>query len=121
VLRAAKKRGEPYHVVHFDGHGAFVDGEKQKLADVLAGASAHVLGGARKGAHGYLVFESSDEAARELVDGPDLGALLVETGVPVLLLNACRSAHADPLEKPEQAGEEDPHGDVGASARWRWR
>ncbi len=112
VLRAAKQRGTPYHVVHFDGHGAFVDEEKK----TLPGMSAHVFGG-RKGAHGYLVFESSDEAERErgeYVDGPKLGALLVETGVPVLLLNACRSAHADPPEKPEQAGEEDVHGEVAS-------
>ena len=27
-LRAAKNAGEPYHVVHFDGHGAFVDMEE---------------------------------------------------------------------------------------------
>jgi len=28
----------------------------------------------------------------QLVDGTTLGKLLVETGVPVLVLNACRSA-----------------------------
>src|SRR5262249_4462782 len=86
--------------------------------------SAHVLvlgGEQRKGAHGYLVFESPDEAARErgqLVDGPSLGKLLMETGVPVLVLNACRSAHADPPAEPEQAGEgeaaSDTHGDVAS-------
>jgi len=36
-----------------------------------------------------------------LVDGTSLGKLLVETDVPVLVLNACRSAHAD-TETPTQ-------------------
>ena len=121
TLRAAKDRGKPYHVVHFDGHGAYLDEAVKKIGDVLAGVNAHVLGGARTGAHGYLVFEHPDEAAREngeLVDGPALGKLLVETGVPVLVLNACRSAHADPPAEPEKAAEgeaaSDAHGDVAS-------
>jgi tetratricopeptide (TPR) repeat protein len=117
VLRAAKDRGKPYHVVHFDGHGAYLDAAEEEIGDVLSGLSAHVLGGQRKGAHGYLVFESPEEAAKDrgqLVDGPSLGKLLVATGVPVLVLNACRSAHADPPAEPEKAGEgaSDTHGDI---------
>ena len=120
VLRAAKKRGKPYHVVHFDGHGAYLDEERRK-SEALAGVNAHVLGGS-KGAHGYLVFESADEADRErgeLIGGPKLGELLVETSVPVLVLNACRSAHADPPERPEEAGADagaprDTHGEVAS-------
>jgi len=118
VLRAAKLGGRPYHVVHFDGHGAYLD-EGQQIADGLSGVNVHVLGG-RKGTHGFLVFENPHEVQRErgeLIDGPKLGALLVETGVPVLVLNACRSAHADPPEKPETAPEgapSDPHGDIAS-------
>lgn len=121
VLRAARSAGKPYHVVHFDGHGAYLDEHEKTIADVLSGVNVHVLGGGRQGAHGYLLFESSDEATRErgqLVDGPELGALLVETGVPVLVLNACRSAHADLPEKPEDAGggsaPRDPHSEVAS-------
>ena len=74
-LRDAKDRGEPYHVVHFDGHGAYTD-KPGDVAAVLSGASAHVFGADRKGAHGYLAFESPDEAGKDrgqLVDGPSLG------------------------------------------------
>jgi hypothetical protein len=35
------------------------------------------------------------------VSGPVIGALLAETGVPVLVLNACRSAHAEPSAAPD--------------------
>jgi len=85
-LHEAKGRGEPYHVVHFDGHGTYGEG------------------GPGPRAHGYLLFENTAvEENRELVDGPRLGSLLAETGVPVLVLNACRSAHADPPREPEVA------------------
>lgn len=39
----------------------------------------------------------------EWVDGPRLGKLLVESDAPVLVLNACRSAHAAPLDAPDVA------------------
>ncbi len=47
-----------------------------------------------------------------MVDGPALGALLAEMDVPVLVLNACRSAHAEaqeapPQSPPEAGGEEE--------------
>jgi hypothetical protein len=45
----------------------------------------------------YLLFENpTEEENSQLVDGSSLGKLLDETNVPVLVLNACRSAHADP-------------------------
>ena len=61
-----------------------------------------------------LLFENpkADENLN-WVDGPSLGKLLVETDVPVLVLNACRSAHADIQEKPE-ASEDDVHSQVRA-------
>ena len=40
---------------------------------------------------------------QQLVDGPTLGRLLAATGVPVLVLNACRSAYT---EAPAQPGEQ---------------
>lgn len=100
-LRAAKAESKPFHVVHFDGHGGYGDAE----------------GDPRPGAHGYLFFENPilDENAQP-VDGPALGNLLAETDVPVLVLNACRSAHADPPPAPVMvsAENEDPHAAVRA-------
>lgn len=64
------------HVVHFDGHGVY---------------------DARQGL-GYLLFED-DSHGRDLVDAERLGTLLVDTHVPLMVLNACQSAaqqEADP-------------------------
>ena len=106
TLRAAKERGEPYHVVHFDGHGTYAELEEPgELGDLVGGLSRLVLAGSgRPGPHGYLLFENP--AAKEnaqLVGGPLLGKLLVETNVPVLVLNACRSAHAESPNAPDSA------------------
>jgi tetratricopeptide (TPR) repeat protein len=119
VLQAARTAGLPYHVVHFDGHGAWLDD------DTVASGSASgfdqqrfsALSPPRPGSHGYLVFE--DPSVREnqqLVDGPALGQLLVDGGVPVLVLNACRSAHAGLATKPEadSGAGLDAHGRVRA-------
>ena len=35
-----------------------------------------------------------------MVDGPTLGRLLTDTGVPVLVLNACRSAYTEARGQP---------------------
>jgi hypothetical protein len=83
VLREAKSNAAPYHVVHFDGHGTYTER------------------GPRDGAHGYLLFENPAlQDNFQLIDGPALGSLLSETQVPLLILNSCRSAHADPPVKP---------------------
>ena len=100
-LRDAKTNGEPYHIVHFDGHGGYGD----------------VADDPRPGEHGYLFFENPVlDANSHRVDGPKLGSLLAETDVPVLVLNACRSAHADPRPVPPtvSAETEDPHSTVRA-------
>jgi tetratricopeptide (TPR) repeat protein len=82
-LREAKDRDEPFHVVHFDGHGAYGESDQ------------------RPGEHGYLMFENPAlDRNLKPVGGPTLGGLLAETNVPVLVLNACRSAHADPPAAP---------------------
>lgn len=120
VLRNAARVGKPYHVVHFDGHGAYVDAAEVKLSEALAGRRCGVLHrphphATRRGTHGHLVFEAtkgtsagaesgsaSDDLddSGDLVDGPTLGKLLVETGVPLLVLNACRSSYAEPPTAP---------------------
>ncbi len=56
------------------------------------------------GQHGYLLFEDPDsEENQQLVDGPALGRLLTGTGVPVLVLNACRSAYTEARDQPGDA------------------
>ena len=96
VLHAAAAAGRPYHVVHFDGHGAYLD-----LANLGYGEEADGGMPVRTGQHGYLVFEAPGKAMNEhYVGGPALGGLLADTGVPVLVLNACRSAYSEVPELP---------------------
>lgn len=68
-----------------------------------------------EGSHGFLLFEDAGTVGNaQLVDGPALGRLLVEAGVPVLVLNACRSAHADLVTQPQTADDGDVHERVRA-------
>jgi tetratricopeptide (TPR) repeat protein len=100
VLRNARDEGTPYHVVHFDGHGAF---HESNHGNGTAELSRLLLSPLRSGSHGYLLFENPDvDENMQLVDGPALGQLLAETDVPVLVLNACRSAHAEPPATPDR-------------------
>jgi tetratricopeptide (TPR) repeat protein len=133
ALHAAHAAGRPYHVVHFDGHGDWLD-----LASLDAaggngdsggtGVSPHMqqvpaIGPVRHGPHGYLLFEDpAAEAGLQFVDGPSLGRLLAATGVPVLVLNACRSAYAEPGGQPGAPDDQAPEasgdtGDVHARVR----
>ncbi|HEV2854341.1 MAG TPA: CHAT domain-containing protein [Thermoanaerobaculia bacterium] len=83
VLRQAEQDGRPYHAVHFDGHGTY--GE-------IAG---------RPGRQGSVFFEGEFGGDADPVDGSGLGGLLAEARVPVLVLNACRSARAEPADRPD--------------------
>ncbi|HSN75589.1 MAG TPA: CHAT domain-containing protein, partial [Anaerolineae bacterium] len=105
ALRQARDAGRPYHVVHFDGHGLYAQvKERKSVLALLRGLMPLLLAGPDTGAHGYLVFENPElEDNAELVKGDALGRLLAEAGVPVLVLNACRSAHADPAPAPASA------------------
>lgn len=70
VLEQAYRRGEPFHLVHFDGHGVFEG-------------------------RGYLLFESATPGSAPVrKDGRTLGEVLCRDGVAGLVLNACRSAYA---------------------------
>ena len=87
VLEAARQQHDAYQVVHFDGHGVY--------ADVGAGV----------GRRGYLLFEDPGVADNlTYVDGHMLGQLLADTGVPLLVLNACRSAYTDVCTEPQEPG-----------------
>jgi tetratricopeptide (TPR) repeat protein len=131
VLQDASAAGQPYHVVHFDGHGAWLDPaglgpEPGKAGDGGGGAGGggagvsplmygvSVAGPMRPGQHGYLLFEDPASAGNQcLVDGPALGRLLAGTGVPVLVLNACRSAYAEALSQPSDTPEDAPAAEEG--------
>jgi hypothetical protein len=90
VLREAQAAGEPYHLVHFDGHGVWSE-------------------------HGYLAFENQVfEGNRQLVGGSALGNLLAETGVAALVLNACQSAYAEPPSAPVTVTPDNPHQETRA-------
>ena len=120
-LRAAKAEGKPYHIIHFDGHGSLLDlgklfeGWQDKPDKELMNLLADLVTfdpdrfsprlvypqTPRPGERGYLSFENPKSVHNlRLVDGPQLGDLLFETGTPVLVLNACRSAHAEAPEAP---------------------
>ena len=136
VLHAAQDAGRPYHVVHFDGHGTYVDLEDLGfMPDETGGGGGagvglalsqdkyglSVAGPMRAGQHGYLLFEDPLGEAdpqgtenQQLVDGPTLGRLLADTGVPVLVLNACRSAYTEARGQPgaeSNSAEAGPHED----------
>ena len=104
VLHEAAAADRPYHVVHFDGHGTYLDlTELDQSALNLSPArfAVSVAGPVRPGRHGYLLFEDPDrDENRQLVDGPAMGQLLVDTRVPVLILNGCRSAYAEAPDRP---------------------
>jgi len=98
VLRAAKAAGQPYHIVHFDGHGLYAELQPNGVS-----FNRLLFSDNRPGKHGYIAFENAALPDNlELISGLQLGALLVETQTPVLVLNACRSAHADAAPLPEQ-------------------
>lgn len=78
-LDRARAAHQPYHVLHFDGHGVY---------DRRAG-----LGG--------LCFEDPRDAGllerrrHETVASPELGALLDEHRIPLVFLEACQTAQAE--------------------------
>ncbi|MFB0534074.1 MAG: CHAT domain-containing protein, partial [Anaerolineae bacterium] len=88
ALQEAEERGEPFHVVHFDGHGVF---------DKRIG-----LGG--------LCFEDPRDVDRlterrhQTIDAKEMAAVICERRIPLVFLNACQSAQA----------EEDPTASVAA-------
>jgi hypothetical protein len=105
-LTNAKAADRPYHIVHFDGHGIYEDLSKTTLSDWLKAINSLTLGGKSSGKHGYLLFEhpGSDDKMRP-VPGDELGKLLHDAGVPVLVLNACQSAMHEAVADKKPATE----------------
>jgi tetratricopeptide (TPR) repeat protein len=69
MIAEANDHGQPFHIVHFDGHGNY-------RPDTGIGA---------------LAFEDNRERT-DLVTGTRLGDLLAKQGVPLAILEACRGA-----------------------------
>ncbi len=103
ALRQAKAEGRPFHVVHFDGQGVYLQlKDAGAAAEVLRGKMPLMMIGGDKGANGYLLFKNAEQENKvELVGGDALGKLLIETDVPLLVLNACDSAQAATQRLPE--------------------
>ncbi|WP_029630669.1 CHAT domain-containing tetratricopeptide repeat protein, partial [Zavarzinella formosa] len=78
-----RKHPHHYHILHFDGHGAY-------RADAPAPGGGNVL----RAADGRLLFET-DNGDENPVDAEQLSELLREHAVPVVVLNACQSAMID--------------------------
>jgi hypothetical protein len=101
TLELAKDRGKPYHIVHFDGHGTYAD--PKSLDDAGKALGRLTLKGDATGPQGFLLFEDPDSKTKqEFVDGFKIGALLRDTGVPLLILNACQSAFAEAPAEPKE-------------------
>ena len=102
MLKLAFEKGEPYHIVHFDGHGVYADPETLQSAGPIL--SNVMLKGEATGPCGYLAFEDpGGKTGSQFVDGFALGGLLRDTGVPILILNACQSAFAEARPQPNEA------------------
>jgi len=70
--RLRDKQKPQVHIVHFDGHGVYDRGVGL----------------------GFLLFED-DEHEKHMVDAEQLGTLLNQSGIPLMVLNACQSAQPD--------------------------
>ncbi len=68
-----------YHIVHFDGHGDF---------DPNSQGFHHTLGGLGQG---VLLFEALD-GSPQVVTAAQIAQNLADCGVPIFILNACKSA-----------------------------
>lgn len=120
VLQSAKKAGLPYHVVHFDGHGTYLDAADSEIEVGASGVS--LAGPLRSGQRGYLLFEDPSNVENvQLVDGHEFGQLLVNADVPVLVLNACRSAYAEAHNRPGDTGPEPSTDNLTGDAHGRIR
>ena len=90
-----RERPGYYHVLHFDGHGAYAHAD--------GSYSPHVF----QGPQGCLVFET-ENGEPDPKPAHDLSALLREHAVPAVVLNACQSGMLD-------AEAEDPFASVATA------
>ena len=84
AVTEAAAAGEPFHVVHFDGHGV-MPGRSGS-----GGAAGPRPGMMSAAGEGVLAFEQPGGGS-DLVGAPKVAAALAEGRVPVAVLNACQS------------------------------
>lgn len=114
-LTDARFAGRPFHIVHFDGHGVYDDLSNSILADWITDAGPPMVAGSRPRKRGYLLFEHPSAVANmRPVTGTELGQLLHDTGVPVLVLNACQTAMHEAFGTPAQNPAGCVHGEIRA-------
>jgi len=77
-----RERPGYYHILHFDGHGAYGQ---------ISGASGPFT---LQGPQGALIFEK-DDGQLDPINADQLSVLLRECAVPAVVLNACQSAMVD--------------------------
>jgi CHAT domain len=84
AVRRAADAGEPFHVVHFDGHGVMPG---RLTGGSETGVRSVLMAGSREG---VLAFEQPGGGS-DLVRASQVAAALAEGRVPVAVLNACQS------------------------------
>ena len=86
AVKQAADADEPFHVVHFDGHGV--------MPRLAAGGGGVIIGGRQAmmtdPGEGVLAFEKSGGGS-DHVRASQVAAVLAEGKVPVVVLNACQS------------------------------
>lgn len=85
VLEEAREAGEPFQIVHFDGHGVF----GQAPGGGGGWPSSVMFNGT--GPQGMLAFEKATGGS-DLVPAGRVAQVLKKAQVPVVVLNACQSA-----------------------------
>ncbi|MEU8861231.1 CHAT domain-containing protein, partial [Streptomyces umbrinus] len=86
VLEEAREAGEPFQIVHFDGHGVF-----GQAPGGGGGWPSSVMYGDGPGPQGMLAFEKATGGS-DLVPAGRVAQVLKKSQVPVVVLNACQSA-----------------------------
>ncbi|MGP4010775.1 tetratricopeptide repeat protein [Streptomyces sp. 4N124] len=89
VLGEARKAGEPFQIVHFDGHGVF--GHTPAMGEG-GGAWGPPVMFQGPGPQGMLAFEKPSGGGSDLVPAGRVAQVLKHAQVPVVVLNACQSA-----------------------------
>jgi hypothetical protein len=115
ALKAAKEEGKPYHILHFDGHGAFGAAPPDPSAEVDPTQLRH-------GAKGFLAFEK-EAGGIDLIAAEDVAADLAEDVDRDLLAEALQRLARRPhdLRPDPVAGQDDDapgHQALPAARAW---
>ena len=98
-----------YHVLHFDGHGAFgalISDEADEEQSEYQPEHPELVY-SFKGVEGFLVFEDKD-GEPDLINAEKISTILMDKTIPIVVLNACQSAM-------QRKNENDPFADVATS------